>query len=225
MKFLLLLLAYLFGSIPMGVLVGKLFKKTDIRNYGSKNLGTTNAVRVLGKKYGILVFVLDVIKVYPILFIVKFNWFNVDNLLPFMAYALAGFLGHIFPIFLKFKGGKGVATGFGVVLIYEPITALIGIGIFFVIAFTSKYVSIGSMVGAFSALVAYCLFTIFVDKNNVHSLSNDDIKIELILYTITVAIIIFRHKANIIRLINKTENKIGDKKRKLNELNNKEETN
>ena len=124
---LLLILSYLLGSIPFGVLIGKKFKGIDIREHGSKNIGSTNAIRVLGKKIGYLVFLCDVFKGMAIIILVKILastgvWVTPIDELYYGALAI---IGHSYSIFLDFKGGKAVATSLGVVLILSPLVAIL----------------------------------------------------------------------------------------------------
>mgnify|MGYP001337970022 FL=1 len=136
------LIAYLLGSIPTGLIVGKIGFKKDIRNYGSGNLGATNTFRVLGIKAGIIVTLGDILKgtlaaVLPILF-------GAEDVYP-LAVGIFAVIGHMFPIFAKFKGGKAVATSAGVILGVNPLLFLIMIATFLVILYLSKYVSLASM--------------------------------------------------------------------------------
>ncbi|MDE6584263.1 MAG: glycerol-3-phosphate 1-O-acyltransferase PlsY, partial [Anaeroplasmataceae bacterium] len=144
----LIILAYIIGSIPFGVVLGKLICKKDIRQYGSKNIGTTNAIRVLGKKVGFLVFFCDVLKGAFVIILVKVltytkAWINPEQVDLFL-YGAAAILGHSFSIFLNFKGGKAVATSLGVVLVLTPIPAIACLIIFAIIFKTTKYVSLAS---------------------------------------------------------------------------------
>ncbi len=146
--YIIVLVSYLIGSTPMGLLTGKITKGVDIRDYGSGNLGTTNAMRVLGKKLGLFVFFLDVLKGGIIIFLIRLGVF--DNFAMFhpLVYGLAAAVGHIFPIFLKFKGGKAVATSVGIFLFYAPVLGLLGLlGYVLGVKFT-RYISIGSCLGA-----------------------------------------------------------------------------
>ena len=123
-----IILSYFIGSIPFGVVLGKLICKKDIREYGSKNIGTTNAIRVLGKKVGFLVFFCDVFKGCFIIILIKIlgitNVWKTPEGIDIFLYGAAAILGHSFSIFLNFKGGKAVATSLGVVLVLTPIPAI-----------------------------------------------------------------------------------------------------
>lgn len=190
------LLGYLFGSIPFALVIGKLFYKTDIRQFGSGNLGGTNAGRVLGKKAGLAVSILDISKAFIVMVIVR----SYDpNLI-----AISGVfstIGHIYPLYANFKGGKAVSTAAGYILgvstliFFKPIEmALIPLLSFFLVLKLTKYVSLSSMM----ALSLAALISFFVQS---------DLMISFYL-TLLVAIVIYRHKANIDRLIKGTESKV-----------------
>ncbi|WP_335868967.1 glycerol-3-phosphate 1-O-acyltransferase PlsY [Bacillus sp. 2205SS5-2] len=188
-----LILAYLLGSIPSGLLIGKIFFNKDIREHGSGNLGGTNTFRTLGVKAGLVVTIMDILKgtvatILPVLFGV------VDELHLLIAGLLAVF-GHIFPIFAGFRGGKAVATSGGVLLAYSPILFLVLFVSFFLFLFLTKYVSLSSILASVTAI----LYTLFIGEKD----------LPLILVVGTLAFfVIYRHKANIIRIKNKTEPKI-----------------
>ncbi|MDQ0882107.1 glycerol-3-phosphate 1-O-acyltransferase PlsY [Peribacillus sp. V2I11] len=188
-----LFLSYLIGSISFALVVGKLFYKTDIRGYGSGNLGATNTFRVLGKKAGLIVAIADLLKgtfacILPQIFNSTVN--------PIICGLLA-ILGHVFPVFAGFKGGKAVATSTGVLLFLTPLGTLTGFVVFILTLILSKYVSLSSMLAGI-AIFIYSL--IFEDK----------VIIALSLF-ISVLVIIL-HRQNIKRIIKGTENKIGKKK-------------
>lgn len=209
---LLLIAAYLIGSIPWGFVFGKM-KGIDIREHGSKNIGATNTGRVLGRRYAILAYILDSFK--GALFVSLFTFGILDKeycLVSPMLYGLAAVLGHTFPIYLKFKGGKAVATGGGVIFAYSPIIFIIGVAIFFIITTIFKYVSLGSLI---SALCVY-LMTVGVTLYN-HGFTDLTQKYNLYFplgTTIIFAIIIIRHQSNIKRLIHKEELKVKWRKEK-----------
>ena len=153
MIYLFVIISYLIGSIPTGVVLAKVTGKEDIRKSGSGNIGATNVTRLLGKKLGVLTLVGDVLKaVVPML---ATYWYFVQSGMPVspseldMAVTLSGgaaFLGHMYSIYLKFGGGKGVATGLGVFIVLEPLTALISLFLFIAVVYISGYVSVGSLV-------------------------------------------------------------------------------
>ncbi|WP_148359613.1 glycerol-3-phosphate 1-O-acyltransferase PlsY [Peribacillus simplex] len=188
-----LFLSYLIGSISFALVVGKLFYKTDIRGYGSGNLGATNTFRVLGKKAGLIVAIADLLKgTFACLLPQIFN----STVNPIICGLLA-ILGHVFPVFAGFKGGKAVATSTGVLLFLTPLGTLTGFVVFILTLILSKYVSLSSMLAGI-AIFIYSL--IFEDK----------VIIALSLF-ISVLVIIL-HRQNIKRIIKGTENKIRKKK-------------
>jgi acyl phosphate:glycerol-3-phosphate acyltransferase len=152
--------AYLFGSIPTGYLLVRIFRKQDIRTIGSGNIGATNVLRSGGKRLGAATFFIDILKGSAAVCIGTLVWSS----LPFIAHiapttplrnfealaALCAVLGHMFPVWLRFRGGKGVATGFGVFLVAAPWGALAAIGVFFVVLLITRYVSLASILGAAS---------------------------------------------------------------------------
>lgn len=184
-----LILAYLVGSIPSALIIGKVFYKIDIREHGSKNLGATNTFRTLGVKAGITVTLMDILKG------------TVAALLPLMlgadyhlliAGAVAVF-GHMFPIFAGFRGGKAVATSGGVVLAVEPLLFVLLVLVFLLSLYISKYVSLSSMIVSVFAFVYVCFF------------SDLPMMITIFLF---MTFIFYRHRANIKRIMNKTEPKV-----------------
>ncbi|MBU8772678.1 glycerol-3-phosphate 1-O-acyltransferase PlsY [Cytobacillus oceanisediminis] len=184
-----LFLSYLIGSFSFALVIGKLFYKTDIRGYGSGNLGATNVYRVLGKKAGLVVAIADLLKgTFACLLPQILN----SGVNPIICGLLA-ILGHVFPIFAGFKGGKAVATATGVLLFLTPFGTLTGFVVFLLTLILSKYVSLSSMLAGI-AIFIYSL--IFEDK----------VIIALSLF-ISVLVIIL-HRQNIKRLIRGTENKL-----------------
>lgn len=186
---LLLVVAYLLGSIPFGLVVGKLIYKKDIRQFGSGNIGTTNAFRAFGTVGGVLVFICDMIKgAIPVLLAV---WLQA-GLHPLLFGGMA-IIGHSFPLFLKFKGGKAVATSFGVVLAYHPIFALISIASFFASLFITSMVSFSSIFAVIFATILSLLYQDWV----------------LTLATaLVLTLVVIRHKDNIKRIRQGTESKV-----------------
>ncbi len=188
--FIFIVIAYFLGSIPTGLIVGKVGFKIDIREHGSGNLGATNTFRVLGIKAGIIVTVCDILKgtlaaVLPVIF-------HAEQVYPLVV-GLFAVLGHIFPIFAKFKGGKAVATSAGVILGVNPLLFIIMICSFLIILYISKYVSLSSMVTG--------IITIIV------TIIQQEVGLMIVTSILTI-VVIYRHKANIKRIINKTEPKI-----------------
>lgn len=198
------LAAYLLGSIPSSVWIGKIFYGIDVREHGSGNAGTTNTIRILGYKAGIPVFIIDALKGWFAVFLTKivFGYFPSIEMPEYMSLiaAVAVVLGHIFPVFAGFRGGKGVATLLGVGFGLIPIPALIALGIFMVVLLCFGYVSLASITAAVT-LPFITYFFVMPDK------------LLLLLLTIAVAIFIpITHRQNIKRLLNGTENKFLKKK-------------
>ena len=201
-KFILILLcAYLIGCIPFGYLAGKFIKRVDLRQEGSKNVGATNVFRIIGVLPGIMVLLLDISKGFLSIHLPSlFNLSGSPGISPqtfTLTRILAGLVaiaGHNWTIFLKFRGGKGVATGCGVSLGLAPLSALVSLAIFVVVTGLTRYVSLGSIFGVLAFPLNCLLF-----------------KESLILVffgSIVALVIIVRHKANIKRLIAGTENRI-----------------
>lgn len=210
-----LISSYLIGAIPFGLLIGKFVKKTDIRKHGSKNIGATNAVRVLGLKLGAMVFLMDVLKGLIVMIIAKIlintgTWINGANF--FIGYyGLAAVIGHCFSIYIKFAGGKAIATSIGVVLFLTPAVGIFGILVFLTVFLIGGYISLASTSGDIAiVLISLILFLIKPDFSNsgflnailpIISLEN------LIIYIVLTAIIIYKHRGNYKRLLNGTESR------------------
>ncbi len=195
------LIAYFLGSIPFGFIIAKLFFKEDIRASGSGNIGATNAMRQFGTGVGILVLALDILKGVAAVLVAK-------RLLPSHSpeLAIAAFcaiLGHVFPIWLGFKGGKGVAVAAGVFVALTPLTVLGALAGFIVVVAITRYVSLGSLAAATALGISNTIIEFKLDRPD-YAL--------LILIWIAVIVIFIKHKENISRLKNKTENKISFKK-------------
>jgi len=146
-----LFLSYLIGSISFALVVGKLFYKTDVRNYGSGNLGATNVFRVLGKKAGIIVAIADILKGTVACLLPQILNSSVNPIFC----GLLALLGHIFPVFAGFKGGKAVATATGVLLFLTPFGTLTGFFVFILTLILSKYVSLSSMLAGIAIFIYY----------------------------------------------------------------------
>jgi len=185
-----ILLGYLLGSIPFGFLTGKIYK-VDIRKYGSGNIGFTNVMRVLGVKPALFVLFFDALKGY----LSAWYGFALGGETLAVMGALAAMAGHNWPFLLKFKGGRGVATGLGIILFLSFQITLLALLIWFIIVYLTRYVSLGSIIAAFFVAVSM----IVAQK-----------PLPYIIFAITGAsIVILRHSANIRRLLNGTENKLG----------------
>ena len=197
---LLILIAYVLGSIPNALWVGKTFKNIDVREHGSKNTGSTNAARVLGPKLGIFTLILDILKgALPTYLGIVLGadlltrMTGIDKL-DIIVIGMAAILGHTFSLFLKFKGGKAVATTLGVFLVLVPYAILILLVVFFVIFGLTKYVSLASIVSAVALPITVYLTTRHIPLT--------------VLGIIIGLLVIIRHKENIKRLINGTESKL-----------------
>ena len=187
-----LVFAYLCGAIPFGYIIAKIFKHVDIRTVGSGNPGATNVYRTISKPLGILTLFLDMLKGFIPVYFVKI--INPEFYWIVIAVALVTIIGHIFTVFLKFKGGKGVATGCGVFLALNPLSVLICFITFAIILAIFRYVSFASIIAAMMLPISLYLL---------------DAVPELILFSGVIAIlVVIRHIGNIKRLLNGTENKI-----------------
>lgn len=197
---LLMILAYLLGSVPSAIWVGKRFYGLDVREHGSGNAGATNTFRVLGKKAGIPVLMMDILKGFLAVNLVFIQTkYLSDNIIPFtnlkLVFGFCAVLGHIFPVFAGFRGGKGIATLLGIILAVHPPAAFCAIGIFLLILLTTKYVSLGSI----CAGIAFPILVIFIFKTSVPSL--------IIFSSLVAVLIVITHQKNIERLRKNDENK------------------
>ena len=185
------LVAYLLGSIPSGLWIGQYFFQKDIRQFGSGNLGSTNAFRVLGTKAGSIVLFFDVFKGF-LAMILAMTVFKQESLSPLWIASFA-VLGHTFPLFASFKGGKAVATFAGMILAYQPLLLLYGLIIFLVLLAITRMVSLTAMVTITAGVLLSLLF-------NDWTLTAFALAIDIF--------IIYRHRSNIQRILNGTENKV-----------------
>lgn len=198
------LFAYALGSIPTAIWVGKAWYNMDVREHGSLNAGATNTFRVLGKKPGIIVLVVDIFKGFLAVSLVK--WFveykswdhTFDEVIQVQVVcAVLAILGHIFPLFARFKGGKGVATSLGIIIGIEPLSALICITLFLFVFLISNYVSLGAIVVSFVFPVVVYWIT-------------DNSSDVLLIFSIVLSLaVIASHRKNIARLIKGEENKMN----------------
>jgi glycerol-3-phosphate acyltransferase PlsY len=196
-----LALAYVVGGIPTGLMIGKVFAGIDLREHGSKNIGFTNALRVLGPKLGIPVLLIDVVKaVLPIVLLPWLMPLQINAEVHSVSIALAMLLGNLFSVFMGFKGGKGVATSLGVFLALAPLSVLIALGSFILAFAVTRYVSMGSLVAA---------VVLPTSLGILHGPS----------YTLAMGVaaaifVIFKHRANVERLLKGTEHKWGANQQK-----------
>jgi acyl phosphate:glycerol-3-phosphate acyltransferase len=190
--------AYLLGSIPTAVWVGKRFYNIDVREHGSGNAGATNTIRVLGKKAGIPVLLIDVLKGFLAVSLARYSTYTLasDTFINLqLSLGVAVVLGHIFPIFASFRGGKGIATVLGVVIAIHPLGAMISLCLFVLILLLSNYVSLSSMLAA----LAFPIVLIFVLQVET---------VSLIIFSVLISVmVIVTHKKNIGRLLRKEEPK------------------
>ena len=203
MIFLLLVLtSYLLGSFPTAVWVGKIFHGIDIREHGSNNAGATNTFRVLGNSWGWIVLIIDISKGYVAatipLFLTNFYLGFKDEVLIYQLIAsFCVIVGHVFPVFANFRGGKGVATTLGIILAINLDTALISLAIFLIVFMLTSYVSLGAII----ASVVFPFISFFAMK--------EDARIMIIFSILVALIVLFSHRKNINRLIRGEENKMN----------------
>jgi glycerol-3-phosphate acyltransferase PlsY len=196
-----IVIAYLIGSIPTAVWYGKIFFGIDVREYGSGNSGATNSFRVMGKKAGIIVMLIDVLKGF--LSTQSAVWFFLlgyissnDMIIYQSAFGIAAVLGHIFPVYAKFKGGKGIATLLGMVLSIHIEAAIVCMLVFLIVLLISKYVSLGSMLAALAFPLVLLMPRFYPEQPF------------LIAFGFVIFfVVVITHQKNIIRLINGEENK------------------
>ncbi|QDU62566.1 Glycerol-3-phosphate acyltransferase [Planctomycetes bacterium Pan216] len=199
------ILAYLVGSIPFGYLTAKLWANIDIREHGSQNIGATNVGRVLGFPFFILVFLLDFAKGAVPVAIAYWVRSRFGAETPELIYlpplvGLATILGHIFPIYLGLRGGKGVATSIGVILVLAPIPAIIGLAMWVILVLATGMVSVGSVGFALAFALAYLLLG--------NPFSIDQAAMTLFVLIVTVLVLV-RHRQNLKRVLAGTEPRIG----------------
>lgn len=232
------IIAYLLGSINFAIIFTKKFLGTDIREHGSGNAGMTNVMRTAGKLPGILTFVCDFLKGTVAVLLAKFLYVPLANLLfdngvqtlTLRSYAIIDadvclnpelvgpivaifcLLGHMFPIFFKFKGGKGVATIVGTAAAFSPFTALCSFAVFVLVLLMTEYVSLSSIIAVTVAVPFTYLF--FKDGGTFLWFSDYQVWVAVACTFIMSSMVIIKHKENIVRLKNGTERKTSDKKRK-----------
>ncbi len=215
-----LFISYILGSIPSAIWVGKAFKGVDVREHGSGNAGTTNTFRVLGVPFGVTVFAMDFMKGFVPSFwlsVLAFDLFSgplsppnweVEAFLK-IACGLFAVVGHMFPIFARFKGGKGVATACGMLFGIEPISISISFAVFAIILLLSKYVSLASILASILYPITLMVMRYVIGM---------EIDGSIIIFSVMVASgIVYRHKGNIQRLRDGTESKVGSSKKEKEE--------
>ncbi|WP_448699825.1 glycerol-3-phosphate 1-O-acyltransferase PlsY [Mucilaginibacter sp. AW1-3] len=204
-----LVLAYLFGSIPTAVWIGQAFYKVDVREYGSGNAGATNTFRVLGKKAGIPVMLIDIFKGWSatnLAYFIGVSTTGSSHSVDFVNYQLAlgiiAVMGHLFPIFAGFRGGKGVATLFGMILAVHLPAALLCVLVFITVLIITRYVSLSSIIASFTYLIGVTFIFPMHNKS-------------VIIYGMCICVLILvTHQKNVERLLNGKESKVNLFKRK-----------
>ena len=212
------ILSYLVGSVPTSIIVSKFAKGIDIRNHGSGNAGGTNVMRVLGWKHGFLVILLDALKGALAVVVVARLYFGplpFANVSPFDDFTLvqiiagiSAIIGHVWTVFAEFKGGKGIATGLGMLLMLITVEMLIAVGVFILVVTISKYVSLGSLIATISVPVSLIL-----RENVFHEHINGYNTILPFVIFLTI-FIIYTHRKNVVKIFNGTESKLSFKKKK-----------
>jgi acyl phosphate:glycerol-3-phosphate acyltransferase len=201
-ELLLIILAYLIGSIPSALIISKKFFGIDIRDYGSGNMGATNTFRVLGSKYGTIVMVLDILKGAAAVGLFRFLPYyfgDASELIRtnfMIGLGLAAVLGHIFPIYANFKGGKGVATLFGMLLAVQPLVAISCVGVFLLVLFLTRYVSLSSILAAL--FLPICVLWIW----------NEHEPLYRVFTLLVAALVILTHQKNIGRILRGVESRV-----------------
>jgi glycerol-3-phosphate acyltransferase PlsY len=198
--------SYLLGSIPFGYILVRVFQGVDVRSIGSGNIGATNVARSGGKGLAIATFLLDAFKGWlPVFVVLRVPAIALAAALPLATLAtiaaLSALVGHVFPVWLKFQGGKGVATGLGVFLALAPRAALLALLIFIVIVAVTRYVSLGSILAA----AAFPFILCWLERDTFPPLA-------LLMAAAAALLVIFRHRQNIARLWAGTENRLGARK-------------
>jgi len=206
--FTVVILSYLIGSIPTSILVSKQLKGIDIRDFGSRNAGGTNVWRTLGWKAGISVMLIDVAKGWvAAYYIAQFGYEN-GFISPLLVQILAGIssiLGHVYTIFAKFKGGKGVGTAAGMLIAIYPLALLFCFLVFLLVAFSTKYVSLASLLAAITLPISLYLIEIYTEQPTPPT--------QFYFALLVAFFIIFTHRSNIGRLLKGEENRFGSEKK------------
>ena len=199
-ELLLIVLAYFIGSIPTALIISKAFFQIDIRDFGSGNMGATNTFRVLGSKYGSVVMFCDILKgVFAVglyVFIPHYLTDEWDRTNFMVGLGLAAVIGHIFPIFAQFRGGKGVATLFGMILTVQPVIAASCVGVFMMVLFLTRYVSLSSIFAGIALPI--CVLWIW----------NDDVILYRVFAVLVAILIIFTHQKNIVKILKGNESRV-----------------
>ncbi len=195
-----LFVAYLLGSIPTSIWIGKFFYNIDVREFGSGNAGATNTFRVLGKKAGVPVLIIDILKGTAAVSLSFLSGFHTNT--PFftnfqIGLGLAALIGHIFPVFAGFRGGKGVATILGVVMCITPVSCAVALLVFLIVLFATRYVSLGSIMAGISYPIILNI-----------GMHNTDV-ILIVFSILTAVLLVVTHRKNINRLLKKQEARVN----------------
>ncbi len=196
----LIILSYLIGSIPTSVWVSRYFFEIDIRDYGSGNAGATNTYRILGKKWGTFVMIADMVKgvigTSLYIFLPFYFTHELERTNFMIGLGLAAVAGHIFPIWADFKGGKGVATLFGMAVAIQPLVAICCVGVFLLVLYLTRFVSLSSILAGISFMV----FILFI--------FNEHERLYRIFAVLVALMIVMTHQKNITRILNGTESRV-----------------
>jgi glycerol-3-phosphate acyltransferase PlsY len=213
-----IVLSYLVGSIPTSIIVSKISKGIDIRNYGSGNAGGTNVMRVLGWKKGLFVIILDVLKgALAVIVIARLHRGAIpfENATPFDDFTLvqiiagiSAVIGHIWTVFAGFKGGKGIATAVGMLLMIVTVDMLVAVGVFIIVVTLSRYVSLGSIIGAIAVPLTLII------RENIFHVDVPGYSTLLPFIVFVSLLVIFTHRKNVVRLLNGSETKVSFSKKK-----------
>ena len=197
-------IGYLLGAIPFGVIIGKMVRGIDVREYGSGSMGMTNVMRTVGAKAGLIVLIADLLKGAMAVALALAIFYSADHDMVHwgqMAGGAAAVVGHSWPIYIGFRGGRGISTAFGAILVIAWPIGLICLATFLLMVAIFRYISLGSISGAIALVVAMDIFYM----NNLEPFAY------LVFALVVAPIVIFRHRANIKRLLSKTESKIGQR--------------
>jgi glycerol-3-phosphate acyltransferase PlsY len=199
-----IIIGYLLGSIPFGVIIGKLVRGIDIREYGSGSMGMTNVMRTVGAKAGLIVLIADLLKGSGAVALAWLIFYSAPDSTVYwgqMAGGAAAVIGHSWPVYIGFRGGRGISTAFGAIMVISWPIGLICLATFLLMVAIFRYISLGSILAAIALVIVMAIFVVY-----------DLEPFAYLAFTFVVApIVIFRHRANIKRLLSKTEPKIGQR--------------
>jgi acyl phosphate:glycerol-3-phosphate acyltransferase len=197
-------IGYLLGAIPFGVIIGKLVRGIDVREYGSGSMGMTNVMRTVGAKAGLIVLILDLLKGCGAVALAWAIFYSEPDSTVYwgqMAGGAAAVIGHSWPVYIGFRGGRGISTAFGAIMVIAWPIGLICLATFLLLVIVFRYISLGSIIAAFALVVAMAIFYMY----------NREPFAYLAFALVVAPVVILRHHANIKRLISKTESKIGQR--------------